>query len=266
MKKTLQYSMLLVALAFNAGAAMPVVDAVAIATQKLNAQRDYFEQLLMAAQGEEELRRLMQQIVQIDESLKRLGDPALISKLAGSGVLADYLRRAELNLPTDKLLSDLSVGELLKFDPLLKGAGVGESVEVAGNVVAARDQEYYKPEAAAQRSLQQYQKTRSEVLARREVLKREIAANAEQTRVATTSSEVMKLGTIASSLHADLAAVDQELGFASMEVTHLAEANKIRAEVQRKAQVENERAALSTATKRDAATFRIPTQPVLFNR
>lgn len=266
MSKIFRLLLLLVVLISKVGAAMPVVDAVSITTQKLTSARDYVEQLVQVAQGEEELRRLMQQIVQIDESLKRLGDPALISKLAGSEVLADYLKRAELNLPTRQLLDDTAVERLLKFDPLLRGVGVGESVLVAGKPVAARDQNWYLPEAATQRGIEQYQSIRTEVLAQREVLKREIAANAAQTKSATTTSEVMKLATIASSLHAELAALDREMEFASMEVTNLAEANKVRAEVQRKAQVENERAALSTSTKRDAATFRIPTEPVLFNR
>lgn len=258
MKRVFAIILVLLIAIFPAKGALPVVDAAVLAGQ----QRDYLEQLLQAAQGEEELRHLVQQIVQIDESLKRMGDPALVSKLAGADVLADFLKRGELNRTTVDLLKDLSGSEVLSKE----GSSIDRQVRVGDVSVGQRDAEFYQPEAATQRAVLQYEAAREEVLVRRSVLKREIAANIEQTNSATTTSEVMKLNAVASALHAELAALDRELQFAAMEVSHVADVNRLQGEVARKAQLENERAALSVSAKKDAETFRLPSGPVLFNR
>jgi hypothetical protein len=248
-------------LAISADAVLPVIDAVGLANQRLNADRDYLEQLFHAAQGEEELRRLAQQIVQVDETLRRLGDPALVSKLAGSEILEELLKQGELNKASKELIKGVS-----GMDILLKNPAIGTEVRVDGQVVAKRDEKLYAPAASLQRALEQFESVKNGVLQQRAQLKREIVANVEATRAAGTSSEVEKLQAVAASLNTELAALDRELQFASMDIGYLAESNRTQREVETKAQFEVEKAVLRVSSQQDAKTFRLPTAPVLFNR
>ena len=247
------------------GAALPVVDAGLIASQRLSSEKDYVEQLIQSGFHDLQAKRLMEQIVQIDESLRRLGDPAAVSRLAGADLLLRMLREEELTLPSGRLLEGAVGGEVL-VPSVVNDGRISAEVLIDGEVVAARNPGRYQREASLQRAMQQYQAVRTQVLDKRARLKAEIAANIEQVKTARTTSEVQKLSLVAEALDTQLSSLDRELQFAALEVEHLSEVLSVSNAVENKAALEDQRAIFSEAAKRDAKKFKISTGPVLFNR
>lgn len=242
--------------------ALPVTDAAMIALERLNAHRDYLEQLLQTENEIAQVKNLVQQIIRIDESLKRLGNPGEISQLAGADAACELLQGEELNQTSEALVQSVKGEEIFTSSgPIV---GLQKDIEVDGRVVGQRAEDVYGPDAVLLRGLKQYQQIRSQVLHRRSALKRELAAAIEQIKAASTTSEVMKLTAVVSALQAEMESLDRDLQFAAMETSHLSEISRINSEILRKANVEDERAVLSESSRRDVELFQLPTTPITF--
>ena len=246
-----------------ASAGLPVTDSGLIATNKANATRDYAEQLLHEVNQQAQILRLAKQIQQLDNYLERFGNPATVAELKGLDQLEDLLRLPQSNRRSDDLISDLDGAEVFENESVYRSTP--EEVVLDGETVGERDTQWYKPEAAANRSLEHYREVRSSVLQRREIIRAEIAQAMAQVRNAQTSSEVQKISVVMTGLKAELDAIDREMEFAASEATARMFQNEVQRKIERKAEVEASRAKLREGTRRDAETYRLVWPPVLFN-
>lgn len=250
----------------SARGALPVTDVALLVSERDAAARNSFQQLLLEVNQETQIVHLLTQIRQLDENLRRTGDPALIQKLTGSDFIAELLKSGELNKNAAELLKSLDGHEVLQPRPGSIYKTVEATVMVDGKPAGDRDLDSYRPEAAMQRTLDQFDQVRDQVLERRNALKQQIAAAMEQLRAATSDSEVQKIAVVVNALNSELGAVDRDLDFSAMEAAHQASQNDTQRRVEQRANIENERASFSEATRRDAQIFRISTEPVLFSR
>ena len=256
-------SALWIFLALTATAALPVTDVGLIATNRGNSERDYLEQLLQEANQQTQILRLVEQIRRLDDYLERFGDPATIDKLDGLELLEELLTRAETNKRSEVILAELDGKEVFQPDPVYRPTS--ETIVLDGVEAEARHSERYKPEAAAQRSFSHYREVRSSVLERRNQVKAKIAQVLVRLRGARTSSEVQKLSVLMTGLQTELEAIDREMGFAASEAATRMFENEVQRQVEKKAAVENGRARLREGTRKDARTYRITWEPILFN-
>ena len=244
---------------------MPVIDAVAIANQKIAAHKAYIEQLLQGIEQIEQTVKLTEQIRQLDTYLERLGDPSKIKDLEGIDELYRQLNSAPvLKLPELKR-EDLQANEV--FRPLTSNIAknIEKEIVLDGKVEATRDGEIYAPEVAERRTHDDYQQVRASVLTRREKLRTAIAGTTKQIQHASTASEVQKLGLVLTGLQTELQATDRELDFATNDIQARVLANVTEKEIMRKAAVEEERARLRVGTRKDAEVYKLFTTPSHFS-
>lgn len=244
---------------------MPVIDAVAIANQKIAAYRAYLEQTLQGVEQIEQTLKLTEQIRQLDSYLERLGDPSKIKDLEGLDELYRQLNAAPvLKLPELKR-EDLQADEV--FRPLTSNIGksINKEIVLDGKVEATRDGEIYAPEVAERRTHDDYQQVRASVLTRREKLRTSIVATTKQIQQASTTSEVQKLGLVLTGLQTELQATDRELEFAANDMQARVLANTTESAIMRKATVEEERARLRVGTRKDSEVYKLFTTPIQFS-
>ncbi|MEI8341555.1 MAG: hypothetical protein WCH43_08495, partial [Verrucomicrobiota bacterium] len=167
---------------------MPVIDAVAIANQRIAAERDYLEQLLHEANQQTEIVKMVEQISQLDSYLDRFGDPSSIKELEGLDELDRQLKAAPVLKLPDLKREDLETDEV--FRPLASNIGpkLDKEIVLNGKVEATRDGEIYTPEVAERRTQEDYQEVRASVLTRREILRTSIAGTTKQIQQASTAS------------------------------------------------------------------------------
>lgn len=243
---------------------MPVFDAVAVASQRIAAERDYLEQLLHEANQQTEIVKMVEQIRQLDSYLDRFGDPSSIKDLEGLDELYRQLKAAPVLKLPDIKREDLQTDEV--FRPLASKIGpkLDKEIVLDGKVEATHDGEIYAPEVAERRTQEDYQQVRASVLTRREMLRKSIAGTTKQIQQAGTASEVQKLSSVLSGLQSELQSVDNELEFAASDVQARTLANATEKEILRKAAVETERASLRVGTRKDAETYKLFTTPIRF--
>jgi hypothetical protein len=258
----LSSSLLAIVSCFAGG--MPVIDAVAIANQKIAAHRAYLEQALQGVEQIEQTLKLTEQIRQLDSYLERFGDPSSIKDLEGFDELYRQLNAASVLKLPELNREDLHTDEV--FRPLASNIGqnLQKEIIVDGKVEATRDGEIYAPEVAERRTQEDYQQVRASVLTRREVLRTSIAGTTKQIQQASTASEVQKLGLVLTGLQTELHATDRELDFAAKDMQARVLANATEREIMRKAAVEEERARLRVGIRKDAEIYKLFTTPIRF--
>lgn len=121
-----------------------------------------------------------------------------------------------------------------------------------------------RPELAARRAAEHYERVRSEVLTKRSTLKDELDASVRLVRDATTAAEVQKLTAVINAIQTQLAATDSDLRFASDELSARYFQNKIEEDIQQKVGVQTDRAALTSGMRKYLDLFKLPSEPALF--
>ena len=253
-----------------AASGIPVVDAAHIATNRVSHAIDYVQQVLHEANQQTQIlkqveqieqlytqiEQLYSQIEQMDDYLERFGDPKSILGLAGIDRLLDDLSRATDGLDIEARLPDLSGEGMFGFD----GNGVFERIEPTvriGDEEFERDAKRYKPNDAARATIEQYREKKTEVLERRDALRKEIASTAEQLRAAETDSEVKKLSGVLLGQQTELQAIDRELDIArgDAEARAIENANQDDAEAEAEAEAEARR--FEVGNRRDLETYKL---------
>lgn len=246
-------------------AALPVTDAGLISTNLHNAKRDLLEQLLQGATQEQQLQQLLTQIRQVDDYLNRLGKLEDVTDLPGLRSEAEaFLKELELNLPSFEIVRDIDPEELFGKTNGSPYEGIEKDILIDGTKVAEVNGAVAKPEIAARRAVDHYQHIRSEVLKKRSLLKGELDLSMQQIRNATTSAEVEKLTAVINGLNTQLSATDSDLQFAANELTARYYENKIEEDIQRKVEIQKDRAALKSGMRKHVNLFKLPSEPVIF--
>jgi type IV secretion system protein TrbJ len=160
----------------------------------------------------------IQQIQQFETQLKRLGNMADVKALVG---FPEF--RLDLNLPTKiktwadgvarvdgrTIFGDTRGGVFRAVTPDFKDFD-GTSVE--------RDPIAYKSAQGITESVDEFKTVQTDVYARRESLKRAIAATSEAMQAAETEAEQQKLAAVLEAQYGQLAAVDSEVALSAAQV------------------------------------------------
>lgn len=246
-------------------AALPVVDVGLIATSLHNAKKDLLEQLLQGDTQEDQLKQLHTQINQVDDFLARLGRLEDVKDLPGFNKDAEaFLKELERNLPSFEIIRDLDPEELFRAKSGSPYKPVDKNIIIGGEKAGEINGVAVKPELAARRAADHYERVRSEVLTKRSALKDELDASVRLIRDATTAAEVQKLTAIISAIQTQLAATDSDLRFASDELSARYFQNKIEEDIQQKVGVQTDRTALTTGMRKYLDLFKLPSKPALF--
>ena len=268
----LMVSVPLALLARASASGIPVVDAAHIAANKVAHSIDYIEQVLHEANQQtqilkeieqiqqlyEQIQQLYTQIEQMDDYLERFGNPEEITDLAGLQNLLGELRKAIEGLDIEEKLPEITGEAMLGHDGEGVFEAIGESFAVGGEAVE-REVERYKPEDAARETVAQYREKKTEVIERRDALKKEVAATTEQLRGATTDSEVKKLSGVLVGLQTELQAVDRELDIAAHDAAIRTLENDTQRQAESKATVEEDAKRFAEGNRRDVETYKIDT-------
>lgn len=246
-------------------AALPVVDAGLIATNLHNAKKDLLEQLLQGDTQEDQLKQLHTQINQVDDFLNRLGKLEDVNDLPGFNKDAEaFLKELERNLPSFEIIRDLDPEELFRAKSGSPYKPVDKDIVIGGEKAGEINGMTVRPELAARRAAEHYERVRSEVLTKRSTLKDELDASVRLVRDATTAAEVQKLTAVINAIQTQLAATDSDLRFASDELSARYFQNKIEEDIQQKVGVQTDRAALTSGMRKYLDLFKLPSEPALF--
>ena len=249
---------------------IPVVDVAHIAANKTSHTIDYIQQVLheanqqtqigkqveQIAQLYEQIEQLYQQIEQMDDYLERFGDPKSILDLGGADELLEQLRKATGGLDIESKLPDLTGEGMFGFDGEGLYQPIQPSIAIDGEEFD-REAETYKPNDATRATIEQYRVKKEDVLARRDVLRGEIATTTEQLRAAETDSEVKKLTGILLGQQTELQATDRELDIAIGDAEARAIENQNQEEAASKAEVEADARRFEVGNRRDVETYKL---------
>ena len=242
---------------------IPVVDVGLIKTNLLNAKRDFAEQLVHGQRALQQIQHLRSQIDQVDRYLDRFGDPKSVSIETFNDAVG-FLKDAGVISTTQEILKDIRGEEVFQKEGAFQPPS--REIFIDGRSIEQRRAKVFEPEVAAQRSFTNYGRVQESVLSRREKLKAELERNLEQVKRATTASEVQKLAIITRNLEAQLALTDRELQFAANEALIQVQKNQVDSQVRAKARVQDERARLRVAQKRNVQLYQFPSKPIPFKR
>ncbi|MDB4265132.1 hypothetical protein N9891_00125 [bacterium] len=242
-----------------------VTDAVHIKTTLATSKRELLELITQGLNQAEELQGLYSQIGQIDDFLHRLGKLEDVRDLPGFDAAAEaFVHRLELNLPSIDILKDLDLEELFKQDETSPYTKIDKDIIVDGEKVAEVEAAALREQLAFRKTAEQYRNIRALVLTRRSMLKGELEETMVLLREATTKAQVDKLTALVSALSAQIAANDQELAFASQEVTARYHQNKIEQEIKQEVQQQKDVASFKTGLRKSLQIFTPPSTPALF--
>ena len=251
MKTTILSLLGLTAMGGVSHAGIPVIDYTHVATSQLNQALNY-------VQYAQEVSQSYTQIQNQVEELKRLGDAGSIFELAGVDGLYEDLMKAQTVLEgadLDKLLGDVKGGEILGTDLNGLFGKIGKDFKVSGGGTVERDEELYKPEAAMQKQVAEYRRSKEEIGQRRMKLKSKIGEAMADLQGAGTEAEVQKQTAVVNSLQGELASVESEATQAAADMEALEKEIDAQKKAREKATAEKDAADLQRAMERDQEIY-----------
>lgn len=213
----------------------------------------------------------VQQITTLTSQLNELqhynqifGDPSKIIDLAGFTGLVTDLQNTGVGQAIGSL-QNLSQGiDALRYDASGLYHNIGETFTTPSGSSVPRDQTSYRQFAAVNETTKNFSDVYTDVIARRQALKQDIAATTAQLRTANTASEVQKLTGLLVGQNAALAATDKELDQAlGLSLVQDAENRNDKAK-QDQARAEEQRAEFSESIQKYGNTVRLSSEPALF--
>jgi len=241
-----------------------VTDVLLIKTNIASAKRDLAEQLLQFDNGASQIKQLFEQIKQAEDLLKRLGKPEDIKDLPGFGrEINAFLRRVERNLPTFEIIREIDPDEIFKREQGSPYEKISKEIIVNGKQVAEVKGDTLKPELATRRTIAHYHKVREAVLKERQILKGDLQLAMTRLQAAATTAEVDKLNGVIGGLRTLLAANDADMQFAASSVATQNYEQLNEEKIQRKVQVQKDRADLKEGMRKHLQFFTLPSRPAL---
>ena len=202
--------------------------------------------------------------MQLDDYLQRYGHPGIKVADPALAKLIALLKSQALSKSTQELNLDVSGKEVFDSNAQIPGS-IRADIILDGARVGERNPQIYLEDAQAKRAFDHYHSVRQQALDRRQTLRQSVASTTRQLRGAQTESETRKLAATLTGLQTELAAIDQEIGFATSEVV----TRQLQVEASRrlhaKAQMEDDRARHLEASRKDAEFYRLLTAPTFFN-
>lgn len=234
-------------------AGIPVIDYTHVATSQLNQALNY-------VQYAKEVTQSYTQIQNQVEELKRLGDAGTIFELAGVDGLYEDLMKAQTVLEgadLDKLLADVKGDDILDADLNGLFGQIGKNFKVSGGGTVERDGELYKPEAAMQKQVEEYRRSKEEIGKRRMALKSKIGTAMADLQGASTEAEVQKQTAVVNALQGELASVESEAIQAAADMEALDKEMEAQKKARSKATAEKDAADLQRAIERDQEIYEL---------
>ena len=136
-----------------------------------------------------------------------------------------------------------------------------EAVIEIDDLEVERNADLYKSNDATRETIDQYREKKADVIARRDVLRREVGSTTDSLRNADTDAEVKKLTGILIGLQTELQATDQELEIAKGDSEARALENENQANADAKAKAEAEARRFQEANRRDVETYQLDQSP-----
>lgn len=159
----------------------------------------------------QQINTLTSQLKELEQYNKAFGDPSKLLQITGVNALVQDLRHTTVG-QTITALQDTADGvEALKNNVNGLYHNVGETFTTPSGQQVVRVAVEYRPNAAIDRTAQNYTNVFADVQRRRVVLKAQIAETTEKLQSATTDAEVQKLNGVLTGLNAALAATDKEV-------------------------------------------------------
>lgn len=251
MKRTILFLLVVAALA-PCRAQWAVVDVANIQQSAMN----YAALVEQISNQASQITNQVRQIQQFEAQLKRLGNMADVKALVG---FPEF--RLDLNLPTKiktwadgiarvdgrAIFGDTRGGIFRAVTPDFKDYD-GTSVE--------RDPIVYKSAQGITETVDEFKTVQTDVYARRESLKRAIAATSEAMQAAETEAEQQKLAAVLQAQYGQLASVDSEVALSAAQVQVKAAESTAMGNAQSEAEAEARRRLAQNEASKITSTFK----------
>lgn len=250
MKKTLLLLLVVSALA-PCRAQWAVVDVANIQQSAMN----YAALVEQISNQASQITNQVRQIQQFEAQLKRLGNMADVKALVG---FPEF--RLDLNLPTKiKTWADgvARVDGRMIFGDTRGGVfrAVASDFRDFDGTTVERDPGVYKSAQGITETVDEFKTVQSDVYARRENLKRAIAATSEAMQAAETDAEQRKLTAVLEAQYGQLAAVDSEVALSAAQVQVKAAESTAMGNAQSEAETEARRRLSQQESTKVTTTF-----------
>lgn len=251
MKPITFFCLLVSAAAIPARAQWAVIDVANIQQSAMN----YAALGQQIANQATQIANQVQQIQQFESQLKRLGNMADVKALVG---FQEF--RLDLNLPTQiKTWADgmARVDGRGIFGDTRNGVFAAVSAEFPtfdGGTIA-RDPVIYRQAQSVTETVDEFKTVQTDVYARRENLKRAIAATSDAMQAAETEAEQQKLASVLEAQYGQLAAVDSEVALSAAQVQVRAAESAAMGTAQSEAEAEARRRISQAESAKVTTTF-----------
>ncbi len=258
MKVILSIAALFVA-ASLAHAQVVVIDPTAIARAQANHAVDLAKYVQMVNNQVTQINTLTQQLQQIQAYVKAFGNPEQLLNIVGADQLVGSLQQSGVGDAIAQLQQSANGIQALRYDANGLYTSLGQTFTTPGGVQVSRAEQLYRKYGAIQQNSRNFQSVTGDVLARRENLRRDIAATTQKLQAASTDAETQKLTGVLVGYNAELATVDHEIDTATAQVVTQDAENRADRERQEEARREERQAQLEESSKRYGEVFRLET-------
>jgi uncharacterized phage infection (PIP) family protein YhgE len=253
-----------VALSATATAQLVVYDPVVHSQEIIDQVENLAKYVEMIENQVQQINTLTEQLGELQKYNEAFGNPASLLRITGVNGLVQDLRRTELGQAIEQVQRVAQGVDALTYDAGGIYHNVGRTFKTPGGDEIEREAGIYRPNAAIQRSTQNYTNVFDDVRERRRTLKNDIAATTEALQSASTASEVQKLTGVLIGLNAELAATDKEVDHAlSVTLAQQAE-NENDRQKQIKARAEEQKAEFTESLRSYRRTFQPVADPAIF--
>ena len=227
---------------------------------------DIAKQIEIIENQVEQINTLTKQLQQVQAYVKAFGDPEKLTSIVGADGLLTSLRQGGVGKTLDTLRSGASGSDALRYDANGLYRSIGTQFTTPNGSQLPRAEEVYRKFGAIQQSSLNLQSVTTDVFARRDTLRQQIANTTQQLQSATTDAETQKLTGVLVGYNAELSAVDREIEHAATQLAAQDIENRADQERQNTARREERRAQIEEGFRRSSEAFRIDTSAPAFPR
>jgi hypothetical protein len=226
---------------------------------------DIAQYIQMVENQVQQITTLTQQLQQMQSLVTAIGDPSQITNVTGASQLIGSLQQNGVGQPMSQL-QQLSTGaSALTYTSNGIYQSEGTSFTTPDGVQIPRAEDLYTKYGALQQTPQNFQSVTTDVLARRETLRQQIASTTQELQASTTDAETQKLNGVLAGYTAELQTVDREIDHAAEQVTTQDAENRADSQIQEQARREERQAQVQEGFSTYSNTFQIDTSAPAFS-
>ena len=264
--KTLTTLIIAAGLTTAAHAQLVVTNPISDVLDEVMHTEDIAKTVEMISNQVQQINALTQQLQQIQAYVKAFGDPEKLTSIVGADGLMTSLRQGGVGKTLDTVRSGTSGSDALRYDANGLYRSIGTQFTTPNGAQLPRAEEVYRKFGAIQQSSLNLQSVTTDVFARRDTLRQQIANTTQQLQTATTDAETQKLTGVLVGYNAELSAVDREIEHAATQLAAQDIENRADHERQNAARREERRAQIEEGFRRSSEAFRIDTSAPAFPR